>query len=375
MNASHVAWIARKEATHIVRDKIVLRMVLVLPVVQLLFVGYAARLDVENIPTAFCDEDLTGASRDLARMLSGSGYFHLVAASTDHRALQAMLDRGAVRVAIVVPRGYAAALAHGREANIGVFLDGSDATTARIAAGYLETLLGTENLRIAARRLARKGLRVDLPPVVFRPSIWYNPALRSRDYMVPGVVGLIVLVLTLMLSTIAIVREREAGTLERLIVAPIAPSEMMMGKMLPYFAIATLQAALALAVARLWFHIPLRGDLWFLYGSILLFALNTLGLGLFMSSLATTQQQAILTNIFVILPSMLMSGFISPIRNMPLVVQWLTYLIPLRYFLEIVRGVCLKGLTPLEVWPQLAALAGLTVVTVVGGSLALRRGL
>jgi len=143
----------------------------------------------------------------------------------------------------------------------------------------------------------------------------------------------------------------------------------MIGKMLPYFAIASLQAALALTVARLRFHVPIPGDLIFLHASILLFALNTLGLGLFMSSLAHTQQQAILTNIFVILPSMLMSGFISPIRNIPTVVQWLTYLIPLRYFLEIVRGICLKGLTPLEVWPQLLPLVFLTVVSVVGGSL------
>ncbi|MCX7600114.1 MAG: ABC transporter permease, partial [Armatimonadetes bacterium] len=371
----HVAWVARKEAMHILRDKMVLRVVLVLPVVQLFFVGYAARLDVEDIPTAFCDEDRTAASRGLARCLSSAGYFRLVPGPADHRALQAMLDHGAAKVAILVPRGYAAAVASDRPAEIGVFLDGSDATTARIAAGYLEMVLGAENLRLATQRLARKGLPVELPPVVLRPSIWYNPALRSRDYMVPGVVGLIILVLTLMLSTIAIVREREAGTLERLIMAPVSPSELLVGKMLPYFAIATVEAALALAVARLWFHIPLRGELWFLYSSILLFALNTLGLGLFMSSLASTQQQAILTNIFVILPSILMSGFISPIRNMPVVVQWLTYLIPLRYFLEIVRGVCLKGLTPVEVWPQLLALAGLTVVTVVGGSLALRRGL
>ncbi len=364
-----------KEILHIRRDPVVVRIIVVLPIVQLLLVGYAAQMDVEHIPTALCDEDATAASRRIALKIEGSRYFRVVPSPADHRRIKPLLDAGRARVAVIIPRGYQKALAQGRQAQIGVVLDGADATTSRIAAGYLQSLLAEESLRYLELRLAAGGRRIELPPVNLRPALWYNPELKSRDYMVPGVVGLIVLVLTLSLSTVAIVREREVGTLERLVMAPLSPGELVLGKLVPYLFIALFQAAVALALAHLLFGLPCRGDPLFLYGMVVLFAINSLGVGLFMSSLARTQQQAILTNVFFIMPSLLMSGFIAPIRNMPVVVQYLTYAIPLRYFLEIARGVCLKGLTPIEVWPQIGALVGLTVAVLVAGSLMLRRRL
>ncbi len=375
MNLGRMAALARKEMTHIRRDRVLLRMAIILPIVQLFLIGYAAQLDVDNIPTAICDEDRSPASRDIARLIEGAGYFRLVAAPPDHRQIQRLMDAGRAKVAVIVPRGYQRALLSGRDAQVGVALDGADATTARIAASYLQQVLAKESLHVVCERLRRAGMNADLPPLELRPSIWYNPELRSRHFMLPGVIGIIILTLTLSFSALGIVREREIGTLERLTMAPIGPAELIIGKLMPYLAIAMLDAALALVVAGFWFELPCRGSVLFLYSAMLLFAVNALGLGLFVSSVARTQQQAMLTNVFVILPSILMSGFIAPISNMPQLVQYLTYFIPLRYFVEISRGVCLKGLTSIELWPQLAALTALTVVTLVAGALMLRRRL
>ncbi len=380
MNLRRIMWLARKELIHIRRDRVAMRAIIGLPIIQLLLVGYAATLDVDHIPTAFYDQDRSGASRALARRMEGSGHFRLVATPADAGGLRHMLDAGRVKLAVFIMRGYARGIASGRGAQVGVLLDGTDATTARIAASYLQNMLAQENQRLVGARhalplLDARGRRAPLPPIVLLPSIRYNPALRSRDFMVPGVVGLIVLVLTMSLSTVAIVREREMGTLERLMMAPVAPAELIAGKLVPYLGVALFESGLALAVAHLWFRVPIRGSLLFLYAAVVLFAINALGLGLFVSSLARTQQQVVLTNVFVIMPSVLMSGFIAPIRNMPLVVQYLTYFIPLRYFLDIVRGVTLKGLTPAEVWPQLVALAALTAAAVIAGAAMLRRRL
>ncbi|MCD6352050.1 MAG: ABC transporter permease [Armatimonadetes bacterium] len=375
MNGQRILQLARKEFLQIRRDPIVLRMVIALPLIQLMLIGFVAQMDVEHIPTAICDEDRTAASRALAREIDASRYFRVVAIASDHRAVKPLVDRAVARVALVVPRGYSEALASGRQAQIGMVLDGADATTARIAAGYLQQMLLTENLHIVRARLRSRGARVQVPPVELRSAIWYNPNLRSRDYMVPGVVGVVILVLSLTLTSVAIVREREMGTLERLIMAPFSPVELLLGKLLPYLVMVLIDAAVILVLARVVFQVPLCGNPLFLYASSVLFAVNCLGVGLFASSLAQTQQQAILTNVFFIMPSILMSGFIAPIRNMPLIVQYLTYAIPLRYFLTLARGVWLKGLTPPEVLPQLAALAGLTVLVLAGGALMMRRRL
>lgn len=375
MSLHRILWLVRKEFTHIRRDPMMMRVIAVLPVIQLIIVGYAAQMDVEHIPTIICDEDRTFASRELARRIDGSRYFDVVAAPGDHRRIKPMLDAAKAKVAVIIPPGYQRALLKGRRAHVGVVLDGADATTSRIAASYLEGMLSEHATEMVRAGLASKGATIVVPPVVLNSSVWYNPDLRSRDYMVPGVVGLIVLILTLSLSTVAIVREREVGTLERLTMAPISPTELIMGKLLPYLIVALVVAGIALSVAYFLFHMPMRGSAAFFYGTVVLFAVNTLGLGLFMSSLARTQQQAILTNVFVIMPSILMSGFIAPIRNMPLVVQKVTYLIPLRYFLEIARGVCLKGYGPADVWVQLTILALLTVAGLAAGGMMLRRGL
>ncbi len=373
MSISRVLWLAKKELLHLRRDPLSFRILFILPIIQLILVGYAARLDVTELATAICDEDRTAASIALARRIDGSPYFACIPAPPDHRAVQALLDTRRVRVAIIVPRGYQRAIAAGRPAQIAVCLDGTDTTTARIAAAYIEGLLADINASIVLRWLRRRPGLGKPPAIHLRPTILYNPRLASRDYMVPGVVGLVILVLLLSLSTVAIVRERELGTLERLLMAPLSPWEFIAGKLLPFLAIGMIDAAVVLALAHFWFHIPIRGSVAFLYACIVLFALNTLGVGLMTSSIARTQQQAILTSIFIILPSILLSGFVAPIPNMPRWLQAITYAIPLRYFLVIVRGVCLKGLGPADVWPEIAALATLTFAAIAVGAAAIRR--
>lgn len=375
MRLRRIISVVGKEIIHTRRDPMLLRMAFILPVVQLLLIGYAAQFNIDNIPTAICDEDRTSASREVVQTIQGAGYFDIVPASGDHRDIQQMLDGGKARVAVIVPRGYQEKLRSGGEAQIGLVLDGADATTSRIAAAYIESMMASENLRIVRARLDAAGVSLPSPPIVLKPSIWYNPDLRSRHYMLPGVIGIIILTLTLSFSSLGIVREREIGTLERLNMAPISPTELILGKLVPHLLIAVVAALVALLFASYWFHQPIRGNPVFMFGAIVLFAINTLGFGLFMSSVASTQQQTMLGNIFVILPSILLSGFIAPIRNMPVVVQWITYAIPLRYFVEIARGCCLKGLGPLDVWPQIAALTILTVLLVVGGAISLRRRL
>ncbi|MFO7946012.1 MAG: ABC transporter permease [Armatimonadota bacterium] len=375
MRFRRVASLVGKEIMHVRRDPLLLRMALLLPVVQLFLIGYAAQFNLDNIPTAICDEDLTPASREVVQTIEGAGYFQLVPASTDHRDIQGLMDSGRARVAVIIPRGYQRKLQSGAGAQIGLVLDGADATTSRIAAAYIESMMASQNLRIVRARLTAAGVRLPTPPIKLKPSIWYNPDLRSRHYMLPGVIGIIILTLTLSFSSLGIVREREIGTLERLNMAPISPSELIVGKLIPYLLIAIIAALVALLFAKYWFHQPMRGNIVFMFGAIMLFAINTLGLGLFMSSLASTQQQTMLGNMFVILPSILLSGFIAPIRNMPEVIQWFTYAIPLRYFVEMARGCCLKGLGPTELLPQIAALSILTLALFIAGAISLRRRL
>ncbi len=368
-------WIARKELWHMMRDPMVMRLVFLAPLIELVMVGYAITMDVELVPCAICDEDHTRASQQLVQKIDASPRFQLVSGPAQHGQVKQLLDRRRAKLVVVIPRGFQDALLSGRTAQISLVLDGSDATTARVALAYLQGMIAEENVRIINWRIRRSGRTQTLPLFEMRPAIWFNPELKSRDYMIPGLVGLIVLMLAFNLSTLAIVREREMGSLERLIMAPISPAELAAGKLLPYFGLGLIEAVLVLGLAKLWFNIPIRGSVLFVYAAIVIFTLCNLGLGLFVSAIVRTQQQAMLTNVFVIMPSILMSGFIAPIRNMTPVIRELTYLIPLRHFLEIVRGVCLKGLTPVEVWPQLAILLGLTVAALLGGMVALRRRL
>jgi len=344
--------LVRKELLQVVRDSRLLRMVLVAPLLQLLAFGYAVSTDVRETPTFVVDLDHTAAARDLTRTLMASGYFRPAGASDRPRDMVAAIDRGRAAVGVQIPRGFAREVADQR-ATVQIVLDGTNSNIATVAMGYAQRIVEDWALRRSPQPLA--------PPIELRERAWFNPALRSRDYNVPAVIGNVLMILSLMLTSLAVVRERELGTLEQLMVSPLTPGELIAGKTVPFAIICLVDLVLITAFALLWFGVPFRGSFPLLLLAGVLYLLSTLGLGLLISTFSRTQQEAVLTSFLFIMPLMLLSGFMFPVTSMPLGFQWLTLVNPVRHFLEIVRAVFLKGAGFRALWPQLLAL------TLIGG--------
>ena len=342
----------RKELLQLRRDRRMMFVLLFAPVFQLFVFGYGVTLDVKHIPLVVCDRDQQTESRELVQGFTRSGYFELRGLVDSPADLDRPLASGRALVGIYVPAGFSKRLAREETAAIQVILDGTDMNSARVAAGYTGGLL-------AHFARSREPQLSAGPRLEHHPRIWYNPDLRSVNYMVPGVICMILGTVMTALTAMAIVRERERGTLEQLIVTPVRPWELMLGKTLPFAAIGMLDVCVIILVARYWFGVHVAGSVLLLLLLALLFLLTALGLGLFVSTISRTQQQAMLTAFFVIMPSVILSGFMFPIENMPRVIQALTYAIPLRYFVEIVRGIFLRGAGMGVLWPQVLALAGL----------------
>ena len=328
-------------------------VVVVAPIIQLTLLGYAATTDVRDVPMVVADGDRSARSRELVGRFDGSANFDVVAVVTTVAEIEPYLERGAAWLALSVPAGYGDALERQASAAVQVVADGTDANSTTVALGYATSLLGS----YAQELLIQRGTSA-APPLEARIRVWYNPRLESRFFMIPGVLALVLLVVTANLASMAIVREKELGTLEQLNVTPLRRWELIAGKLLPYGLIAMVDVLLVVAVAVGWFEVPLRGSLTLLLAMSLLYVFSTLALGLFISTISETQQQAMMTSTFFFLtPMIYLSGFIFPIENMPEIIQRATYLIPLRYFLVIVRGIFLKGIGLDLLWPQALALA------------------
>jgi ABC-2 type transport system permease protein len=352
-----IAELVRKELLQLKRDRRLLPILVVAPVIQLALLGYAATTDLKNVPVAVCDLARCRASRELVQSFTASGDFRVRAWVDSPGELDPYLDGNRVDLGLVIPADLGRDLAAGRRARVQVLVDGTRVNAA-IAMNQLAAAVGGYARDVALERLARRGVRRELPGLEMVPRVWYNPELSSRNFMVPGVLAMILLVITTVVTSMAVVREREAGTIEQIIVTPIRPSQLILGKLIPYALIGLLETALVIAVALLWFQVPMRGNLALLVALAVLFMLNAQGIGLLVSTISHTQQQAMMTAVFfVILPMMLLSGFAFPIENMPQPVQYVTYLLPLRYFLVILRGIFLKGVGWEVLWPQVAALA------------------
>jgi ABC-2 type transport system permease protein len=342
----------RKELLQLRRDPKILPILFIAPVLQLFILGYAATTDIKRVELAACDLDHTTQSRELIDRFARSTYFRLVAAVGSQEALDPLIASGRARIAVTIPHGFAAERIAGRPGKVQVLADGSDAMAGTVGLGYA---VGTLQL---ATVLGGVEPRVEL-----RPKVLFNPDLVSRDYMVPGVLALIIMVMTMMLTAMALVREREVGTMEQLLVTPIRPGLLIAGKLAPFALVGFTEILTALPVALFWFEVPLRGSLFLLLVLCVPFMLCTLGLGLLVSTLSHTQQQAMMLSAFVfMLPQIYLSGFVFPIQNMPPLFQWLTYAVPLRYFVVILRGVFLKGVGLEVLWPQAAALFALATV-------------
>ena len=333
-------------------------LVIIAPIIQLTMLGYAATTDVRNVPVVVADGDRSAASRELVARFDGSPNFTVIDVVTTVSEIEPFLERGRASLALSIPAGYGEAIRSRRPVKVQVVADGTDSNSTTVALGYATSLIGGYAQELVESGLERTaGSRAD-PAIDARIRVWFNPQLESRHFMIPGVLALVLLVVTANLAAMAIVREKELGTLEQLNVTPIRRWELIVGKLLPYGLIALVDVLLVVAVAVLWFQVPLRGSFALLFAMSLVYVLCTLALGLFISTISETQQQAMMTSTFFFLtPMIYLSCFIFPIENMPAVIQPFTYLIPLRYFLVIVRGIFLKGIGLELLWPQAAAMA------------------
>lgn len=353
-----IAFLMWKELIELRTDPRLLVIAVVMPIVQLMILAYATTTDIRNVPLVVVDADRSAASRELVSRFDGSPTFTIVGVLSSARDVDPLLERGDAWLSVVIPQGYASALAAGRPQAVQILADGSDANSSGVSIGYATNLIAAYNQELAARTppsAAGAAPVGGLAPVV---RVWFNPRLESRDFMIPGIVAILLLVVTTNLSSMAIVREKELGTLEQLNVTPLTRTELIIGKLLPYGLVGMVDVVLVLAVAILWFQVPMHGSYVLLLATTLIYLVSTLGLGLFVSTISGTQQQAMMTStFFFLMPMMLLSGFVFPIENMPALVQPVTYLIPLRYFLVILRAIFLKGTGLETLWPQVLALS------------------
>lgn len=363
--STRITSIIRKEFIQMRRDRRTLAMVLMLPVMQLLLFGYAINTVVDHMPTIVFDESGDADSRALTAAFANSGYFTVVAHARSRAELAEAIDAGTAKVALHIPPNFGDLVLRGEPGPVQVVIDGSDpnvASTASFAAGAVAQARTAEMLAARVARLGAGGLSggIDLRPVVL-----YNPSMRSANFMVPGIIGLILQFQTIILTAFAVVRERERGTLEQLVVTPIKPWELMLGKILPYTVTASLSAAVAVIAGYLLFGVEITGSVMLLVLLSILFLIGSLGLGLFISTISQTQAQAMQMAMFVSLPSFMLSGFMYPRDNMPFIVQQIGLLIPLTYYLQILRGIMLKGVGLEVLWPNVLPLALFSLVVFI----------
>ena len=353
-----------KEFIQVFRDPKMKRIIFLVPVIQILMFGYAVTTNVNHVATAIYDLDHTVSSRELVARFESSKYFDIMEYVTDDKRANDLMDRGEVLAILRMNRGFEDDLHAGRTATLQLILDGSDSNSAGIVLNYCARIVGeySQNALIAQFR----RLRGSTPPpsrVEVSTRAWFNENLESRDFYIPGVISLMVMLITLLLTSMAVVREKEIGTMEQVLVTPIRPGEFILGKTVPFALIALFDVVVITVVGVFWFDVPIRGNLVLLFFSTVLYILTCLGIGLLISTISQTQQQAMLSAFLFFQPAVLLSGFIFPIANMPTVIQWFTYLNPMRYILVIVRGLFLKGVGVSVLWTQLLALGVMGVST------------
>ncbi|KAF0110884.1 MAG: hypothetical protein FD147_1348 [Chloroflexi bacterium] len=373
---SRLRSIIRKEFIQIVRDKRALAIILIIPIMQLFLLGYAATNDVRNIPLAVYDQCRCAESRALLDAYRAADYFRLAYSVSSEDEIQLLIEQGKARAAIIIPPDYNTRLAKG-DAQAAFILDGSDPTSASTAYSAAILIGQSQATKLMVEKLQRTGLNIDKlqPPLEIRTQVWYNPDLVSNYFMIPGVIGMILFAITSILTATSVVRERERGTIEQLIVTPIRPWELVVGKVLPYVILAFINTFEVLAIGYLWFGVPIRGSLGLIIGASGLLLLSGLGIGLFASTMANTQQEAMLTVWMTLLPSIFLSGFFFPLEAMPAVLRWISNIIPLRYYLVIIRSVMLKGSSLESVWKECLALLVFGTLILLFASLRFRKRL
>ena len=369
MNLTRLSALMRKEMLQIVRDPRTLALVFIMPILQLVLLGYAATSDVRNIPLVVLDQDKSPASRTLLESFRAADYFRQAFDVNSESELRNLIDAGSARAGIIIPPDYSSRLAAGRPAQVAFIIDGSDPAIAGTTLAAATLIGQARATALSVERLAARGLAVAAAPAIeVRTRVWYNPDLIAAYYMIPAVVGLILQFLTVILTATAIVRERERGTIEQLIVTPLRASELIVGKLAPYVLIAFIDTIEILAGGVLLFGVPINGSLPLLLVLSGLFLISNLGVGLLISTITSTQQEAIIVAIFYNLPSIFLSGFIYPVAAMPRVLQFVSLAIPLRYYLIVVRGIVLKGVGMPALWPEVIALSIFAVLVITSAA-------
>jgi len=357
--------IIRKEFIQILRDPRTLAMILFIPVMQLFLLGYSATSDVRNIPIAVYDQSRSPESRALIDAFRAADYFRIAYDIGSNDQIRELIERGEARAAVIIPPDYSRNLLNG-DAQVAIILDGSDPAIGGTALSTARLIGQAHATKILQEQATRSGRSAEFkPPLEVRPQVWYNPDLVSAHFMIPGVIGMILFAITSILTATTIVRERERGTIEQLIVTPIRSWELIVGKLIPYVILSLFDTLMVLAIGHVWFGVPVRGDLGLIIATSGLLLLSGLGIGLFASTIANTQQEAMMTTWMTLLPSIFLSGFFFPLEAMPAVLRWISYIIPLRYYLVIIRALLLKGVGAAAIQNEIIALAlfGIGIMT------------
>ena len=363
MNRIRIREIVRKEFIQLFRDRKNRPILFVMPFIQLLIFGYVVSTDVRDVKVGLLDQSRTRESRLVSDAFEGSPIFRITHRADDPRELEELLLRRKVDIAIKIGPDFSERIRKGETAAVQVLADGSMSNLAGVRIAYTLQVLETLNQDFIRQLVPQ---RIDYGRIDARVRTWYNPNLESRDFFVPAMVAVLIMIISLLFTSMAIIKEKEVGTMEQLIVTPMRPFELILGKTIPYILISIAQMVAVTLFAVFWFDIPMRGSAGLMLLGVCLFLISNLGIGLFVSTISATQQQAMLTTFFFIVPFFMLSGFVFPIENMPLVVQWLTYMDPLRYMIVIIRGIFLKGVGMTVLWPQYMALVILGVVVFAG---------
>jgi len=360
-----ISAVLKKEFLQVFRDPRMKMVIFVSPIVQVLIFGYAATMDITNIPMAVYDVDNTKESREVTRDFTYSKYFKITKYLSEEKEVQHVIDHGRALCVLKFDRGFSQDLVGNRTAHIQLIVDGTDSNAAQIIVGYSNQIILNYNNRTLQERAHIYLTRLNVVPYIdLRDRHWFNENLISRNYYLPGVIVLIVSIMALLLSAMAIVREKEIGTMEQLMVSPLKPIELIIGKVVPFGIIALVQVLLITIIGNLWFEVPLRGSIPLLFISTIIYLLTALGCGLLISTICATQQEAMMSVFLFYFPATLLSGFAYPIANMPIVIQYVTYLNPMRYYLEIVRAIFLKGVGLPVLWKDMLILLIMGVVII-----------
>jgi len=345
MNTLRIWAVSRKELIHIIRDPRSLGMSIAIPMLLLLLFGYALTLDVDDVPMVVWDQDGSQASREFVSRFTGSPYFLLREYVQSYRGLEGAVDSGRALAALVIPKGFAGKIESGRNATVQLIVDGSDSNTATIAMGYADVVVMGYSQDVALNEIRRLGVANPASPLELRPRVWFNPDLESKNYIIPGLIAVIMMVIAALLTSLTVAREWERGTMEQLISTPVKGRELILGKLLPYFAIGMLDVLLAVLMGEFLFQVPLRGNVALLFAMAAIFLAGALSLGMVISVVTKSQLLASqLAMVMTFLPAFLLSGFMYAISNMPQAIRLITYLIPARYFVALLKGIYLKGI-------------------------------